>query len=139
MQIVDGKIVINNASLQVAAASSQPLIRNRIVETHTGTRVTSSSFSNRISSKKWTEEENALFYSGISQFGLSPGMISQLFPDRNNKQLVAKLNREERLNPDKIEDALKNRITVNETLFLEKMNETQNKIKADKLKDTAEV
>eukprot|EP00871_Galdieria_phlegrea_P001597 jgi/Galph1/2438/GphlegSOOS_G1118.1 len=59
----------------------------------------------------WTEEETALFYKGLKQFGADFSMVAQLFPKRDRKQVKAKFKREERISPEKIDLALSCRPT----------------------------
>ena len=136
VQVINGSIVVNQASLTVTALSAPIVDRERIVESaHDFKVTTSSSFTNNKPVKRWTDNDTELFYKGISSFGLSPEMIAQFFPSRNTKQVVAKLIREQKVNPLRIEQALSNRVVVDATKYLAQVNETLALQKAQKVRD----
>ncbi|KAI9693483.1 MAG: Transcription factor TFIIIB component B [Bogoriella megaspora] len=54
----------------------------------------------------WEAQETRLFYEGLRMFGTDFNIISHMFPGRTRKQIKNKFNREERENPELINEAL---------------------------------
>ncbi|ODV79875.1 transcription factor IIIB, Bdp1 subunit [Suhomyces tanzawaensis NRRL Y-17324] len=72
--------------------------------------ITSSSYSKRKHTDRWTEDEVKQFYSALSTFGTDFLLISQLFPYRTRKQIKLKFNLEEKNYPEIVEMALKRKL-----------------------------
>lgn len=68
--------------------------------------VNSRSHSKHKPSPRWDSMSCDMFYKGLSQFGTDFQMISQMFPNRNRRQIKNKFSIEERRNPALIERAL---------------------------------
>jgi hypothetical protein len=62
---------------------------------------------------------------GLMQFGTDFELISRMFTNRTRRQIKAKFVREERLNLDKLEDALKGKKKI-DTNFYERMTKLEN-------------
>lgn len=69
--------------------------------------ITSSTYSKRRYTDRWTEEEVQKFYEALSTWGTDFTFIAQLFPHRTRKQVKLKFNLEERKHPEIIELALR--------------------------------
>lgn len=121
MKMVNGRLVLDQESLVVAAARKEPTRYNNVYETNP--RTTSSSFSRRTKVEKWTDDDTRLFYRGLSQFGTDFSMLAQLFPARDRKQLKNKFKVEERCNLLKVEMALRERKPIDMEEFEERLEE----------------
>ena len=110
VQVVDGQIVINEASLSVTA-QVEPLMKPERRVEEAGNKLSAFSYSGYLTPEKWTKKDTSLFYEALQKFGTDFGLIQKLFPRRERKQIKSKFRREERSNPDKIEEALKKHST----------------------------
>ncbi|XP_024359822.1 uncharacterized protein [Physcomitrium patens] len=111
VQIVNGRIVINQQSLMVAAQAStrEDIDTYRRVE-EDRPKLNSNSYSNRTHVERWKQEDTDLFYKALQQFGTDFELIQNLFPGRTRKQVKSKFKNEERLNPVRLADALGHKI-----------------------------
>ncbi|OBT84416.1 hypothetical protein VE02_07113 [Pseudogymnoascus sp. 03VT05] len=109
MRLVDGQIVIDESSLnldrhKLAAANAGVM---EIIEENEFTRITTSgTFMKREKNIFWDLDAEEKFYVGLRMFGTDFEMISNMFPNRNRRQIKLKFNKEERLYPSKINSAL---------------------------------
>lgn len=104
VQVIDGRIVVNAASLTVQAQELQPFTR---VVTEDTPKLNSLTYMNKLSNERWSPEDTELFYKALSQFGTDFSLISQLFPGRQRRHLKNKFTRESKLFPRRIDDAIK--------------------------------
>lgn len=76
-----------------------------------GRIVTSTSYTNWTRVQRWSESETVAFYDALRVFGTDFEAMSHLFREkgRDRRQLKNKFNREYKLKPAEIENALKNR------------------------------
>jgi hypothetical protein len=114
--IVDGKMVIDQSSLQMQSApmidpSTQVGVRDQVQH------ITSASFQKRTQTEKWSAEEIDRFYMALRQCGTDFTMIEQFFPDRDRRQIRNRYKKEEKENPEKIEWAIKNRLALDTKAF----------------------
>ncbi|RMZ54427.1 hypothetical protein APUTEX25_002003, partial [Auxenochlorella protothecoides] len=100
----DGRIVIAEASLTVQA---QERVENRRVVTDEHFRLNSYTYANRLHNERWGAEDTELFYKALSQFGTDFTLISHLFPGRQRPHLKNKFKRESKVNPRRVDAALK--------------------------------
>jgi hypothetical protein len=103
VQVVDGRIVVNRQSLTVQAQEREQYTR---VVNEDYNRLNSMTYMNRISNERWTTEDTELFYKALSQFGTDFTLISHLFPGRERRHLKNKYTRENKLHPDRIDEAM---------------------------------
>ncbi|KAL4529138.1 hypothetical protein Ndes2526B_g06775 [Nannochloris sp. 'desiccata'] len=103
VQVVDGRIVVNRQSLTVEAQEREQYTR---IVTEDMNRLNSMSYTNRISNERWTTEDTELFYKALSQFGTDFTLISHLFPGRERRHLKNKYTRENKIHPDRIDEAM---------------------------------
>jgi transcription factor TFIIIB component B'' len=109
MRIVNGLIVLDDSSLQVdrhaeAANTGEPL---EAVEENEYTRiVTSGTWLKREQNASWDEDSMKIFYDGLRMFGTDFEMISKMFPGRSRRQIKLKFRKEEKANPQLINEAL---------------------------------
>ena len=89
--------------------------------------ITSTTYSRRVFTDKWTSQELNQFYQALSMFGTDFSLISQLFPHRSRKQIKLKFNLEERRFPEVVELALRRKLPVD---FEEYCANTKNDIKS---------
>lgn len=127
LTFTDGKIGFNEESAIVAKPRAD--ITSRSVEKSNpfANPITSTTYSRRIFSDKWTSEELNQFYQALSMFGTDFSLISQLFPHRTRKQIKLKFNLEERKFPEVVELALRRKLPVD---FEEYCANTKNDIKS---------
>ncbi|QPG76743.1 hypothetical protein FOA43_004137 [Brettanomyces nanus] len=86
--------------------------KERIVENPYENLVTSGTYSKQRFVDKWTAQETAEFYKALSVWGTDFGLIAQLFPYRNRRQVKSKFNQEEKSHPHLIEFALLRKLPV---------------------------
>jgi len=103
VHMVGGRIVVNRQSLTVQAQEREQYTR---VITDDTNRLNSMTYTNRISNERWTTEDTELFYKALSQFGTDFTLISHLFPGRERRHLKNKYTRENKLHPDRIDEAM---------------------------------
>jgi len=113
VRVVDGQIVVDQASLEVSQAPTDTDLQalERIEEHHGTKHITSASFMRRDAGGRWTADENERFYEGLRCWGTDFEMMARMFPGRTRHQIKLKYNREERQNPLRVDQALKERRT----------------------------
>lgn len=109
MRIVNGEIVLDNASLQVdrhadAARAAGDL--EDVVESSFTRKINQASYGKRTKTETWDEEMTDLFYRGLRIFGTDFMVISKMFPGRSRRQIKLKFNNEERRDPQRIKETL---------------------------------
>jgi len=112
VQVIDGRIVINQESLVVQSGQVDNNLDIGDTFEESNTHITAYSFSNRVHAKKWTPVETAKFYRALSQCGTDFSLIEKLFPARSRLQIKSKFKREERDHPGRIDYALAHRIPL---------------------------
>ncbi|KAI9864532.1 MAG: Transcription factor TFIIIB component B [Trichoglossum hirsutum] len=109
MRLVNGKLVLDEASLQVdrhanAAAFAEPMEQ---VEESTLTRpVNAGTWGKREKTEPWDEDSTDRFYNALRMFGTDFGMISKMFPGRTRRQIKLKFNKEERTDSKRVTEIL---------------------------------
>jgi len=111
VKLIDGQIVIDEQSVLLDGPSDTNVDSITIVN-ETSSHITSASYSNRAASEKWTAAETDEFYEAIRRYGTDFTLLEKLFAKRTRKQLKSKFKREEKENPRRIDDALKNTIPI---------------------------
>jgi len=117
VQVVNGRIVVNEQSLTVAApaggdaAAAAGGALRRVEES--GAKLNSATYSNRTKPERWSTADTGLFYRALAQFGTDFSLIERLFPGRTRRQIKSKFNAEERADPRRIEAALRDRSCTN--------------------------
>lgn len=116
VRLLDGRIVVDEESL-VASRRAAPISREHVEETNM--RITSSSFRRKKAQTKiqWSEEENKMFYEGLSVFGTDFGMISIHMKTKTRDQIRNKFKRDEKAQPARIRLALTNHKSLDDSLF----------------------
>lgn len=104
VQVVGGQIRVNDASLTAEAQAKQVFTRVDAEDTAT---VNSFSFMKRLASKRWAANDTELFYTALSQFGTDFSLIAHLFPGRARRHLKNKFQKESRVNPKRVDAALR--------------------------------
>lgn len=69
-------------------------------------RVTSASYSNRRKASRWSADDTQRFYEALQKFGPNLELIALCFPSRDRAQIRGKWKREDKINPDKITQAM---------------------------------
>jgi hypothetical protein len=127
------EIVLKDGRVQIALPCSEDNEReNRreleIVKPEKKKVTTSTSFKKINHTEKWTEKETEKFYRALELFGTDFSMIARVFKNRNRNQIKNKFLREEKLAPEKVNDAFKEAQASNfQRLFkkFEKLKRTQ--------------
>jgi len=104
VEVVNGRIVVNQNTLVVKARNSEVSGYRRVVEEQP--LLNSHSYSNWRKPVRWTDADTELFYVALTQFGLDFNLISQLFPKRTRTQVKQKFKRESKRNQAKIEQCI---------------------------------
>lgn len=111
VKVVDGQIVINEQSLEVARTDEKEFEEKRKVVNEgaggLGAKLNAGSYTNKSRTPRWSDADTELFYKGISAFGLDFSMIERLFPNRSRPQVKRKYLAEETRNRPKLEACLK--------------------------------
>lgn len=94
LAIVDGKIVINEVS-----QAREVLVEDRVTAFSYGKPYTKRS--------RWGKEETLLFYKALSLCGTDFTLLEKIFTDKDRKQLKNKFTREEKIQPERVSQALK--------------------------------
>lgn len=130
VQIVDGKLVVDQSSLVVTASVPQQMEFPVLNE---GTaHITSASFMRRNKSERWSREETEKFYDALRKYGTDFSMLEKVFPNRTRRQLKNKFKREERENAGLIDEILsKSRLP----LTMEQFHELEETLAAEGEKD----
>ena len=122
LRVVDGVIQVDETSLQVDRHAVQEDDNDPanapIEEDELSQRITAQSwlYANRRDPEDrlprahrcdpWDQDQTRLFYEALRMFGTDFGIISAMFPGRNRRQIKAKFIREERENPELVDEAL---------------------------------
>lgn len=131
MRIVNGEIVIDNASLQFdqrAEAARQLGEMQDVVENRLNRKVNQATYGKRTKVESWDEELTDLFYRGLRMFGTDFSLISNMFPGRSRRQIKLKFNNEERRDPERIKRTL---LGPREHIDIQTYSELTNKIYED--------
>lgn len=131
MRIVNGEIVLDNASLQVdrhADAERNAGVLEDVVENSLTRKINQSTYGKRTKAESWDEEMTDLFYRGLRMFGTDFMMISKLFPNRSRHQIKLKFNNEERRHPERIKETL---LGPSETIDIATYSEMTNAVYDD--------
>jgi Myb DNA-binding like len=105
--IVNGRVVIEEMHT-LPDPNSMSDISNYNVVHEKNSHVTSSSYTNRRPSQKWSVDETDRFFQALRTYGSDFSLMQPLFPTRNRRQLRNKYKREERQHPLMVQDALRN-------------------------------
>ena len=111
----NGEIVINEQSLIVQKkVDNSELTKNKILveDEHTF-----HAYRKRKEAKKWTREETLRFYKALSQIGTDFGLMQSIFPNFTRNDIKLKFKREEKVNSDLVDLALKSRLPMNIDIF----------------------
>lgn len=105
----DGNIIVDQASL-VVSATLEPAEGDDHITTvevpSSDAHITSASFSKRETGIKWSDKETDRFYEALHSFGTDFSLMQRVFTSRSRRMLKLKFKREERDNPERIEQAL---------------------------------
>jgi transcription factor TFIIIB component B'' len=115
-QLINGEIVLDPSSLIVdrhARAREEAATMQEVEENDFTYRVTSSTYLRRnLKPQQWTDEETERFYQALAAFGTDFDTICRMFRGKTRKHIKLKFNREERVNPARINAALVGQKTV---------------------------
>ncbi|XP_024538779.1 transcription factor TFIIIB component B'' homolog isoform X1 [Selaginella moellendorffii] len=107
VEVVDGKIVINQQSLEVdARAFNQDDVGSYRRIDETTTKLNYHSYMDKIPRDRWKPEETDMFYKSVQQFGTDFAVIKCLFPGKTRKQIKAKYKKEEKENPRRMSQTI---------------------------------
>ncbi|CAI5978491.1 unnamed protein product [Closterium sp. NIES-64] len=110
--VIDGRIVVNEASLTVDAQGGRDDAMEgykRVEES--SARLNYGTHMKREKSDRWSVDETTQWYQALQQFGTDFEMLQALFPKRSRRQMKAKFKREETLHPHLVTHALTHRCT----------------------------
>lgn len=111
VQLVNGKMEVDqestvvNRHLQATGGDREVELSNDFLNP-----VTSSTYSKRRHTDRWTADELTQFYNALSTWGTDFTFIAQLFPYRTRKQIKLKFNLEEKRVPEVVAMALKRKL-----------------------------
>uniref|UniRef100_A0A914XEH9 Myb-like domain-containing protein n=1 Tax=Plectus sambesii TaxID=2011161 RepID=A0A914XEH9_9BILA len=116
----DGSLILDEESLTIR--QENPIESNHwetVEEGRAPRKITSMSFRSRTWRKgtAWAEEETDLFFRILSATGPDFSLMHDFFPTRTRSELKNKFNREQRVNPKRLNDALKMPSTLDESLY----------------------
>lgn len=122
LTLVDGKIGFNEESAVVVKPRADASGRTVEDSNPFANPVTSTTYSKRTYTDKWTPDELNEFYQALSMFGTDFSLIAQLYPHRTRKQIKSKFVLEEKKYPEVIELALKRKLPVDFKKYCEATN-----------------
>eukprot|EP01090_Pellita_catalonica_P021270 TRINITY_DN7919_c0_g1_i1.p1 TRINITY_DN7919_c0_g1~~TRINITY_DN7919_c0_g1_i1.p1 ORF type:complete len:220 (+),score=57.41 TRINITY_DN7919_c0_g1_i1:3-662(+) len=127
--LVDGKLVFDKSSLVIRnEAEASSTSKFDIVYEGPNTAISPTVYcSKRTPSKRWTYEDTNRFYEALRECGTNFSMIEMLFPERTRRQIKNKFKREERDNPQTIEEALTQHTPITTERFEELLAIAQEK------------
>jgi transcription factor TFIIIB component B'' len=114
MRVVNGQMVVDDASLQVdrhAAAAKSAETFEEIEESELTRRVNSGTWLKREKTEIWSHDDISLLYQGLRMFGTDFEIIAKMFPLRSRRQIKLRYNKEERIDPVRIKQALSGKTT----------------------------
>lgn len=115
-QLINGEIVLDPSSLIVdrhARAREAAATMQEVEENDFTYHITSSTYLRRnLKPQQWTDEETEKFYQALAAFGTDFDTICRMFKGKTRKHIKLKFNREERVNPQRINAALVGQKTV---------------------------
>ncbi|GAB1320230.1 hypothetical protein MFIFM68171_10440 [Madurella fahalii] len=115
-QLINGEIVLDPTSLIVdrhARAREAAATMQEVEENDFTYHITSSTYLRRnLKPQQWTDEETEKFYQALAAFGTDFDTIGRMFKGKTRKHIKLKFNREERVNPQRINAALVGQKTV---------------------------
>jgi len=128
VMLVNGELVLDESSLVYTVGSDSTGFEQGELDIHSnsflnqstyedGAHITSSSYSDREHTEKWTLKDTELFYRALSQYGCDFSLIEKVFPGRTRRQIKNKFKREERIHLLEINEALKKRIPIDVEAF----------------------
>lgn len=112
LQIQGNKLTYSHESTVVDRHEESNTEMEKVEENPFENIVTSSSYSRRTTTLRWTPQEVAELLKAISLWGTDFGLIAKLFPHRTRKQIKAKFLLEEKVHPHLIEFALLRKLPV---------------------------
>lgn len=104
VHVKDGKVVVDQESLTVAAQQKEEYTKIVTEDSHT---INSMSYVNRLSNDRWSIQDTELFFRALSQFGTDFTLIAQLFPGRQRKHLKKKFCKEGKVNAARVDAAMR--------------------------------
>ncbi|KAF2747713.1 hypothetical protein M011DRAFT_486131 [Sporormia fimetaria CBS 119925] len=138
MDIVDGRFVVVQEQQEVVIEGDDNFASTAIEEGDITERITTRSFMREGKrypqefmlpgqGTRWTPELTERFYDSLQIFGTDFGMIATLFPGCTRRSIKLKFNKEERVNPVGIKEALSGQRNTDWDAYLAKsgMKETQ--------------
>ncbi|KAK0570033.1 hypothetical protein OC861_000340 [Tilletia horrida] len=113
----DGRPVLSESSLTLDPSQLAETIDDGGVEgvtavIETERFINSNTRGKRSVNARWNKDETEKFFRAISQWGTDFEMIARLFPTRSRHQIKLKFSREEKTNPERVNQAFKTRIPV---------------------------
>ena len=72
-----------------------------------GTKLNSATYANYTKAEKWSAR-HGVFFQALRQFGTDFSLIQRLFPGRTRRQIKKKYLAEDKLNPERVEEAVRN-------------------------------
>ncbi|KAI1433176.1 hypothetical protein GGR50DRAFT_521328 [Xylaria sp. CBS 124048] len=143
--VVDGQIVVHAASLVVNRHNRDMSNLEEVEENDFTNLVNSASFSKRVQAPgSWPDEDTEKFYRLLGMFGTDFETISKLFPGKNRRAIKLKFNKEERLNPGRVNATMmvrgqkKVNIDIEEYKASQQQWQTKDKILAEHARLTEE-
>ncbi|XP_022081003.1 serine/arginine repetitive matrix protein 2-like [Acanthaster planci] len=114
----DGSIILDNTSLVKDASPAKNLhLSDSDVVEEEFSRTTYSSFRDRKHTTAWSQKDTEKFYRALSAVGTDFSMIKAMFPKRTRQQIKNKFKREERLNRQRLDRAIRERKQLDMSLF----------------------
>lgn len=123
LSMQNGNIVVDEGSTVVNRHRNHDR-GNRVIEQSNPFEnpITSSTYSKRKHTDRWTPEELKVFYNALSTWGTDFTFIAQLFPYRTRKQIKLKYNLEEKKYPEIVEMALKRKLPADFDKYCDSSN-----------------
>ncbi|KYR01690.1 myb domain-containing protein [Tieghemostelium lacteum] len=125
VEFVDGKMVMKQHIL----GDESQLPQDYTVFYEGQNHVTNRTYSKKPAARKWTKEETEHFHILLRTYGTDFSTLESLLPDRTRSQIRSKFKKEERENPNLLEDLINTKIDINMEDFNKQSEEAKKKRK----------
>lgn len=130
--LVNGQMVIDESSRVIdrnaETAREAEQVEDAIDEDRLTKRVNQSTVGRKPGAMRtystWDDEQTEQFYQGLRMFGTDFMMISKMFPDTSRAVIKKKFNKEEKLNPERVFEALNSKQPIDLQAFSEMTDTT---------------
>lgn len=130
--LVDGKITIEKPDIGLINKQINEEISKNALPLQSydeNQRITSLSFKKLHHTKKWTEQDNTLFYKALSIFGLDFSFLEIVLRPRTRAEILNKYHKEMREHGDLVREAIDSKKDINQMVRILELYKEEDQIK----------